>query len=62
MTPSDPQSPGRDLPAEWRSAYEEEDQRWSRRDQVRDWLWLALMLFGLAGFFLLIFATEPGLR
>lgn len=62
MTEPDPRSPARDLSAEWHSSYEEEDKRWSRTDQVRDWLWLALMLFGGAAFFLLIYATEPGLR
>lgn len=45
-----------------RESFAEEDKRWSRRDQVRDWWWLALMLFGYAAFYLLIFATEPGLR
>jgi len=55
-------APPRDLAAEWRTSYEEEDKRWSRKDQVRDWLWLGVMLFGAALFFLAIFATEPGLR
>lgn len=54
--------PVRDPAAELRQSYEEEDKRWSRKDQVRDWFWLLAMLLLIAGFFLLVYVSEPGLR
>ncbi len=39
-----------------------EDERWSASHQVRDWMWLALMIIGYCVWTLVVFALEPGLR
>lgn len=52
----------RDEPARWRASYTEEDRRWERRAQLRDWLVLAAMIAIVVGYHLAIFFLEPGLR
>lgn len=46
----------------WRSQYREEDERWSPRNQVRDWLWLLVMIAVYVGVHMIVYALEPGLR
>lgn len=39
-----------------------EEERWKTKDQIRDWLLLALMVAITIGWNLLIYFLEPGLR
>ena len=59
--PSDPEIPLASDERRRRS-FELEDRRWAVRDQVRDWMWLAIMIILYCAWTLFVFATEPGLR
>ena len=43
-------------------SFQVEDDRWSRRAQIGDWLILAAMIAVSLGYHLAIFALQPGLR
>lgn len=47
---------------ERRQAFEEEDQRWSRSEQIKDWLKLALLVAITLAWNLLVYFFSPGLR
>ncbi len=42
--------------------FAQEDERWTMRHQLRDWMWLGLMIIGFCAWTLLVFFLEPGLR
>lgn len=46
----------------YQDVYGPEDERWSRRWQLRDWMILAVMIAVTIGWNLLVFFLEPGLR
>lgn len=43
-------------------SFEEEDRRWARGEQFRDWLKLLLMVGLMVGWSLAVYLLEPGLR
>ena len=43
-------------------SFEIEDKRWSRSEQIKDWLKLGLMMAIMLGWGLLVYFLEPGLR
>ena len=45
-----------------RRSFELEDSRWEARQQVRDWIWLAVMIIAYCAWTLFVYLTEPGLR
>ena len=47
---------------ERRRSFELEDRRWEPRQQLRDWIWLAVMIVVYCAWTLFVFLTEPGLR
>jgi hypothetical protein len=47
---------------EHRRSFELEDRRWAARDQVRDWIWLAVMIIVFTAWTLFVYLLEPGLR
>ncbi len=68
--PRTPVVPGTDYlgPAYWmspeevRASFDEEDERWSARAQLIDWLILLGMLVLFATWTLIVYFLEPGLR
>ena len=51
-----------DDPAAARASFQQEDARWTRRNQLRDWLILGGLIALSLGYHLAIFALQPGLR
>jgi hypothetical protein len=47
---------------ERRRSFELEDRRWDAREQLRDWIWLAVMIVAYCAWTLFAFLLEPGLR
>jgi hypothetical protein len=47
---------------ERRRSFELEDRRWEPRQQLRDWIWLAVMIVAYCAWTLFVYLTEPGLR
>jgi len=47
---------------EARRSFDEEDERWSAANQLRDWVWLLVALLLWAAWTLAIYSLEPGLR
>ena len=47
---------------ERRRSFELEDRRWDAREQLRDWIWLAVMIVAYCAWTLFAFFLEPGLR
>jgi hypothetical protein len=47
---------------ERRRSFELEDRRWEARQQVRDWIWLAVMIVAYCAWTLIVYLVEPGLR
>jgi hypothetical protein len=39
-----------------------EDERWAARRQLRDWMWLGLMIIVFSAWTLIVYFLEPGLR
>lgn len=57
--------PEREMPLaedERRRSFELEDRRWEARQQVRDWIWLAVMIVAYCAWTLFVYLVEPGLR
>ena len=57
--------PEKEMPlaeAERRRSFELEDRRWEARQQVRDWIWLAVMIIVYCAWTLFVYLVEPGLR
>ena len=60
---ADPSEPEMPLAEEQRRrSFELEDRRWEARQQVRDWIWLAVMIIAYCAWTLFVYLTEPGLR
>lgn len=55
-------SQSRDPSRDESHSFEIEDERWSRENQIKDWLILAGMIALAVTVHLVIFFTEPGLR
>ena len=47
---------------ERRRSFELEDRRWETRQQVRDWMWLAVMIIVYTAWTLFVYLVQPGLR
>jgi len=45
-----------------RRSFELEDRRWEVRQQVRDWIWLAVMIVAYCAWTLFLYLVQPGLR
>ena len=59
----DPHEPEMPLAEEQRRrSFELEDRRWEARQQVRDWIWLAVMIIAYCAWTLFVYLAEPGLR
>jgi hypothetical protein len=43
-------------------SYEIEDRRWSTQHQIRDWIWLGIMILAYCAWTLFVYFLEPGLR
>lgn len=39
-----------------------EDERWAARRQLRDWMWLGVMIIVFTAWTLIVYFLEPGLR
>ncbi len=42
--------------------FAEEDERWTLRHQLRDWMWLGVMIIAFCTWTLVVYFLEPGLR
>ena len=48
--------------ADRQKSFQIEDERWSRSNQLRDWLILGVMVFVTLFWMILVYLLEPGLR
>jgi hypothetical protein len=50
--------PGKKPPDDFRI----EDERWAAHRQLRDWMWLGVMIIVFTAWTLIVYFLEPGLR